>query len=125
MQVTATEYTYGLKVRVRVGGDECAAYRSAAEWTNTEIRNRNEISDAMGWTVQDTDRAFIWLRYWPESRRRGNSKTLVHECLHVAMTFLRDHVREDIRKAEETCCYLLQYLYDEITHKLKQRKKFR
>jgi hypothetical protein len=122
MQVTATERTFGLKVRVKVGGDESSAWRSATKFTDT-LATEEESGDAAGWALHSADRAFIWLESWPESRRKGNSKSLTHECVHVAMSFLRDHVREDIRKAEETCCYLVQHLVDEIEHKLNQRKK--
>jgi hypothetical protein len=124
-QVTVTERTFGLKVRVRVGGDEPSAWRSATKFTDTLGSEDDDASDAMGWAVHNAERAFIWLKSWPESRRKKNNKTLTHECVHVAMSFLRDHVREDIRKAEETCCYLVQHLVDEIEHKLNQRRKSR
>jgi hypothetical protein len=124
MQVTVSERTFGLKVRVKVGGDEPSAWRSATKFTDT-LSTDDEDSDAMGWALHNAGRAFIWLKSWPESRRQRNNKTLVHECVHVAMSFLRDHIREDIRKAEETCCYLVQHLVDEIEHKLKKRRNSR
>ena len=120
-QINVSEKTFGLQVRVRVGGDEAAAHRAAAEFTNTIMTNSDELGDATAWTFHNANRAFIWLARWPESRKFGNSKAMVHECVHVAMSFLRDHVGEDIRKAEETCCYLVQHLADEIEHKLNRR----
>lgn len=120
-QITVSEKTFGLKVRVRVGGDEAAAQKAASVWTDTIMSNSDELGDATAWTFHNANRAFIWLARWPESRQHGNSMAMVHECVHVAMSFLRDHVGEDIRKAEETCCYLVQHLADEIQHKLNRR----
>lgn len=120
-QINVTERTFGLKVRVRVGGDEDAAQRAAVSFTNTLLSNGDDLGDAMGWTLHNGNRAFVWLARWPESRQFGNSKTLVHECVHVAMSFLRDHVGEDIRRAEETCCYLVQHLVSEVEHKLNRK----
>ena len=122
MQVTVSERTFGLKVRVKVGGDALSAWRSATKFTDTLSTTEDDDESDAGWALSNANRAFIWLKSWPESRSKGNSKTLTHECVHVAMSFLRDHVREDIRKAEETCCYLVQHLVDEIEHKLKQRR---
>jgi len=125
MQVTATERTFGLKVRVKVGGDALSAWRSATKFTDTLSTDGDDDESDAGWALSNANRAYIWLKSWPESRKKGNSKTLTHECVHVAMSFLRDHVREDIRKAEETCCYLVQHLVDEIEHKLNNRRKSR
>ena len=125
MQVTVTERTFGLKVRVKVGGDALSAWRSATKFTDTLSTDGDDDESDAGWALSNANRAYIWLKSWPESRAKRNSKTLTHECVHVAMSFLRDHVREDIRKAEETCCYLVQHLVDEIEHKLNQRRNSR
>lgn len=121
-QFTVVEKTFGLEVKVRVGGDETEAHAAASEWTDMIMSNADELDDASAWTFSHADRAFIWLAKWPESKRSRNEGSLVHECVHVALSFLRDHVGEDIRRAEETCCYLVQHLYKEITRKLNKKR---
>jgi hypothetical protein len=121
-EVTVQEKALGLKVRVRVGGDEAAAHQAAAKWTGALMSNSEEVGEAVAWAFNDQDKAFIWLAEWPETSAKDNFGSLVHECVHVAMSFLREHMRLNVHKAEETCCYLVQHFYTEISHKLDSRR---
>jgi hypothetical protein len=118
-QINLVEKVFGLKIRVRVGGDRADAEQAAVKWTNTVGPVADDGPDySQAWVIQDADRAFIWLAEWPETQRRVNRGALVHECVHVAISFLRDHMRENVNKSEETCCFLVQSLYSEISYKL-------
>jgi hypothetical protein len=120
-QVTVSESTFGLQMRVVVGGCPVKAALAAKRYTDCEVSNPADLAGVKGWTLHHEDRAFIWLESWPESDEQDNLMTLVHECVHVAMSFLRDHVGEDIRKAEETCCYLVQRLAAKTARKLNRK----
>ncbi len=118
--ITIKEEVFGLKVRVSVGGKEAAAQRAASKWTGVVMSNSDELGEAVAWAFSSREKAFIWLAEWPETSARDNRGSLVHECVHVAIAFLRDHMRENVNKSEETCCFLVQSIYSEISHKLDQ-----
>lgn len=111
-RVTLREKTFGLIVRIQVGG----SIRSAkAECERAcDVEPTGKLDDTNGWAVVHYCYAFVYLYKWPESHSDGTFGTLVHELVHVVRSFLKDVGSKD----EETHANMTQFLYAEAHKKL-------
>jgi hypothetical protein len=111
-RVTLKEKTFGLEVRIQVGGSLRSAKSECARHCDVEVSNR--LDNANGWAIVSDCYAFIWLDCWPEAHNDGTFGTLVHELTHVVRGFFK-HVG---CKDEEAYANLTQFLYAEAHKKL-------
>jgi hypothetical protein len=111
-RVTLNEKTFGLEVRIQIGGSIRSAKAECMRHCDVEVTNR--LDNSNGWTIVSDCFAFIWLDSWPEAHHDGTFGTLVHELVHVVRGFLK-HVG---CKDEEAHANLTQFLYAEAHKKL-------
>ena len=86
-RVTLHEKTFGLTVRIQVGGSIRSAKSECARHCDVEVTNK--LDHAHGWAVVYNCYAFVWLDSWPEAHEDGTFGTLVHELTHVVRDFLK------------------------------------
>jgi hypothetical protein len=111
-RVTVWEKTFGLVVRIQVGGTLRSAKAECER--HCDVEPTGDLTHTNGWAVVHNCYGFIYLNEWPESHRYGTFGTLVHELVHIVRGFLRDVGSKD----EETHANLTQFLYAESHKKL-------
>lgn len=111
-RVTIWEKTFGLVVRIQVGGTLRSAKAECER--SCDVEPTGKLDDTHGWALVHSCYGFIYLSTWPESHRDGTFGTLVHELVHIVRAFLKDVGSKD----EETHANLTQFLYAEAHKKL-------
>ena len=111
-RITIREKTFGLIVRVQIGGTMRSAKAECER--SCDIEPIGNLEDTNGWAVVNCCYAFIYLHQWPESHRNGTFGTLVHELGHVVRGFMKNIGCKD----EEALSNLDQFLYAEAHKKL-------
>lgn len=111
-RITLREKTFGLVVRVQVGGSLRSAKAECVR--SCDVEPTGKLEETNGWAVANTCCAFIYLNQWPECHRDGTFGTLVHELVHVVRGLLKSIGSRD----EETHANLTQFLYVEAHKKL-------
>lgn len=111
-RVTLREKTFGLVVRIQVGGTLRSAKAECER--SCDVEPTGDLTDTNGWAITNCCYAFIHLYKWPECHHDGTFGTLVHELVHVTRKFLKDVGSKD----EETHANVTQFLYTEARKKL-------
>ena len=111
-RITIWEKTFGLVLRVQVGGTSRSAKAECER--HCDVQATGKLEDTNGWAIVQCCYGFVYLYKWPECHRDGTFGTLVHELTHIVRCFLKDVGCKD----EETHCNLTQFLYAEAHKKL-------
>lgn len=111
-RVTVEEKTFGLRVRIQVGGTERSARAECERFCDVTPSGR--LDDTNRWAITHNCYAFIHLSRWPEFHEDGTFGTLVHELVHVVRAFLKDVGTND----GETHSNVTQFLYAQAHKKL-------